>query len=151
MSGEGLRQKIKMNSDRFGKIRLLWAARAPPPLSRIGSVPPRGCESRAEMLRGMVWSESAKRRGQGGGGSAEKQLTLAFDLELGQGSEEVDGVALLVGVADELSIELLVTGKADTAGLHVLRLGKKRSLVRSHIELSSNMNSRDIVYSFAGW
>ena len=36
MSGEGLRQKIKMNSDRFGKIRLLWAARAPPPLSRTG-------------------------------------------------------------------------------------------------------------------
>jgi hypothetical protein len=57
-------------------------------------------------------------------GGSLKQLTLAFDLELGQGSEEVDGVASLVGVADELSVELLVAGKADTAGLLVISLSK---------------------------
>ena len=86
--------------------------------------------SRAEKLRGMDESDSEKRWGQGGGGGTEKQLTLAFDLELGQGSEEVDGVASLVGVADELSVELLVAGEADAAGLLVVSLGKSKSLVK---------------------
>jgi hypothetical protein len=44
------------------------------------------------------------------------------DLELGQGSEEVASVALLIGVADELSVQLLVTGKGDSTGLLVLIL-----------------------------
>lgn len=63
-------------------------------------------------------------------GGSLKQLTLAFDLELGQGSEEVDGVASLVGVADELSVELLVAGQADTAGLLVISLSNEESLVK---------------------
>ena len=48
------------------------------------------------------------------------------DLELGQGSEEVASVALLVGVSDELSVQLLVTGQGDATGLLVLILKIKR-------------------------
>jgi len=42
------------------------------------------------------------------------------DLELGQGSEEVASVALLIGVSDELGVQLLVTGQGDATGLLVL-------------------------------
>ena len=48
------------------------------------------------------------------------------DLELGQGSEEVASVALLIGVSDELSVQLLVTGQGDATGLLVLILKIKR-------------------------
>lgn len=42
------------------------------------------------------------------------------NLEFGQRSEEVASVAVLVGVADELSVQLLVTGEGDATGLLVL-------------------------------
>jgi hypothetical protein len=44
------------------------------------------------------------------------------NLEFGQRSEEVASVAVLVGVADELSVQLLVTGEGDATGLLVLSL-----------------------------
>lgn len=43
-------------------------------------------------------------------------------LEDRQGSEEVAGVAALVGVADELGVQLLVAGEVDAAGLFVVVL-----------------------------
>lgn len=42
-----------------------------------------------------------------------------------KGSEEVDGVAVLVGVGDELGVQLLVTGQADATGLLVSILETK--------------------------
>jgi hypothetical protein len=49
-------------------------------------------------------------------------VVVGDDLELGQGSEEVACVALLIGVSDELSVQLLVTGQGDATGLLVLIL-----------------------------
>jgi len=37
-----------------------------------------------------------------------------------KGAEKVDGVAALVGVADELSVQLLVTSKGDASSLLVV-------------------------------
>ena len=70
----------------------------------------------------MVWILPT-RAGQSGGCL---KMIGGDNLELGQGSEEVASVALLVGVADELSVELLVTGKSDAAGLLVVSLWEKR-------------------------
>jgi hypothetical protein len=58
------------------------------------------------------------------------------DLELGQGSEEVASVALLIGVADELSVQLLVTGKGDATGLPVLIV---EELLVGSIQLSNGL------------
>jgi len=58
------------------------------------------------------------------------------DLELGQGSEEVASVALLIGVADELSVQLLVTGKGDSTGLLVLIV---EELLVGSIQLSNGL------------
>jgi len=59
---------------------------------------------------------------------------LNGDLELWQRSEEVAGVALLVGVADELSVELLVTGEGDASVLLVLSV---QELVERSIQVSN--------------
>ena len=44
-----------------------------------------------------------------------------------KGAEKVDGVAALVGVADELSVQLLVTSKGDASSLLVVILKMKKS------------------------
>ena len=43
-----------------------------------------------------------------------------------KGAEKVDGVAALVGVADELSVQLLVTSKGDASSLLVVILKMKK-------------------------
>lgn len=55
---------------------------------------------------------------EAGGGGRRSALLLHFL----QGAEEVAGVAVLVGVGDELGIELLVAGLVDAAGFLVLLL-----------------------------
>ena len=44
----------------------------------------------------------------------------------GEGSEEVDGVALLIGIRNELGVELLVAAQTDTAGLLIFILKTKK-------------------------
>ena len=51
---------------------------------------------------------------------------MRFLVQLGEGSEEIAGVAVLVGVADELGVELLVALKGDAALLLVVLLKKKQ-------------------------
>ena len=43
-------------------------------------------------------------------------------VEQGEGAEQVVGGVVLVGVADELGVELLVAGKGDATGLPVVIL-----------------------------
>lgn len=50
------------------------------------------------------------------------EVKRLFDHD--EGSEEVAGWALLIGVANELSIQLLVARQGDTAGLLVVILQK---------------------------
>lgn len=47
---------------------------------------------------------------------------VSVNLELWEGAKKVAGVAGLIGVADELGIELLVTWKGDATFLPVLIL-----------------------------
>ena len=44
-----------------------------------------------------------------------------------KGAEKVDGVAALVGVADELSVQLLVTSKGDASSLLVVILKMRKA------------------------
>ena len=53
---------------------------------------------------------------------AKNVFGVGDDLKFWQGSEQVAGVALLVGVADELGVQLLVAGEGDASGLLVILL-----------------------------
>lgn len=46
-----------------------------------------------------------------------------------EGSKEVDSVALLIGVGDELGIEFLVAGEADATGGLVFLLNQENEIV----------------------
>jgi len=46
-------------------------------------------------------------------GSGKRVSSRGSGLDLGEGAEQVHGVALLVGVGDELSVEVLVARQAD--------------------------------------
>jgi hypothetical protein len=63
-------------------------------------------------------------------------MFLVGNLKLGQGSEEVASIALLIGVTDELSVELLVTGEGDAAGLLVFIV---EELLVGGIQLSNGL------------
>jgi len=63
-------------------------------------------------------------------------VVVGDDLELGQGSEEVACVAALIGVSDELSVQLLVTGQGDATGLLVLIV---EELLVGSIQLSDGL------------
>ena len=53
---------------------------------------------------------------------AKNVFGVGDDLEFWQGSEQVASIALLVGVADELGVQLLVTGEGDASGFLVILL-----------------------------
>ena len=53
---------------------------------------------------------------------AKNVFGVGDDLEFWKGSEQVASVALLVGVADELGVQLLVTGEGDASGFLVILL-----------------------------
>ena len=55
-------------------------------------------------------------------------------VEHGEGPEEVAGAAALVGVADELRVELLVPFQRDASLLLVILLKKKTSLSELYIQ-----------------
>jgi len=91
----------------------------------------------------MVWILPT-RAGQSGGCS---KMIGRDNLEFGQRSEEVASVAVLVGVADELSVQLLVTGEGDATGLLVLSLWKKKKRLNFRIFNLWIICYRDNLYS----
>ena len=56
-------------------------------------------------------------------------MDLSSLVDLREGAEEVDGGAAFIGVADELSVQLLVASEGDASSLLVVILSETSNLV----------------------
>ena len=75
--------------------------------------------------------------------SGQPLISLNHNL---QGPKEIDSIAVLVGVGDELSVEFLVTGKVDATSLLVILLNVLKKGVRNkffHLDKSETEKQRN--------
>ena len=64
----------------------------------------------------------------------------------GEGAKKVDGGAALIGVANELGVELLVAGKADATGLFVVILKNCHRLLCREIQIFPEKASKYVQF-----